>query len=136
MGRSRGGFSTKIHAIVDAKARPLYIALTPGQQHDSTLAEELVAHARGPALIADTAYDADRIIAAVREHGMKPVICNHPTRKYNRRPLDQALYRQRYLVEIFFHNLKRFRAIATRYEKTATNYLALVHLACVCIWLT
>lgn len=67
---------------------------------------------------------------------MKPVICNHPTRKYNRRPLDQALYRQRYLVEIFFHNLKRFRAIATRYEKTATNYLALVHLACVCIWLT
>lgn len=136
MGRSRGGFSTKNHAIVDAKARPLYIALTPGQQHDWTLAEELIAHARGPALIADTAYDAERIIAAVREHGMKPVICNHPTRKYNRRPLDQALYRQRYLVEIFFHNLKRFRAIATRYEKTATNYLALVHLACVCIWLT
>jgi len=71
-------------------------------------------------LLADTAYDADRIIAAVRAH---------------RRRLDRELYRQRYLVEVFFHNLKRFRAIATRYEKTATNYLALVHLACVCIWL-
>ena len=135
LGRSRGGFSTKIHALVDAKARPVYVVLTPGQQHDSTIAEELIAHARGHVLLADTAYDADRIIAAVRAQGMKPVICNHPTRKYNRRRLDRELYRQRYLVEVFFHNLKRFRAIATRYEKTATNYLALVHLACVCIWL-
>ena len=130
------GFSTKIHALVDAKARPLYVALTPGQQHDSTVAEQLIAHARGPVLIADTAYDADRIIAAVRAQGMKPVICNNPTRKYNRRRLDRALYGQRYLVEVFFHNLKRFRAVGTRYEKTATNYLALVHLACICLWLT
>jgi transposase len=87
-------------------------------------------------LIADTAYDADRIIAAVRAQGMKPVICNNPTRKYNRRRLERALYGQRYLVELFFHNLKRFRAVGTRYEKTATNYLALVHLACICLWLT
>lgn len=100
------------------------------------MAEELLPHANGRAFIADTAYDADRIINAVRARGMKPVICNNPTRKYNRRRINRSLYRQRYLVEVFFHNLKRFRAIATRYEKTAQNYLALVQLACVCIWLS
>lgn len=99
------------------------------------MAEELLPHARGRAFIADAAYDADRIIAAVRAQGMKPVICNNPTRKYNRRRLDRTLYRERYLVEVFFHNLKRFRAIATRYEKTAQNYLGLVQLACICLWL-
>lgn len=100
------------------------------------MAEELLPHARGRAFIADTAYDADRIVKAVRAHGMKPVICNHPTRTYNRRRLDRRLYRERYLVEAFFHNLKRFRALATRYEKTAKNYLALVQLACAWLWLT
>jgi transposase len=134
LGRSRGGFSTKIHAVVDAKARPLQVALTPGQQHDSTMAEEMLPYAQGRAFIADTGYDADRIIDAVRAQGMKPVICNNPTRKYNRRRLDRTLYRERYLVEVFFHNLKRFRAIATRYEKTAQSYLGLVPFACVCLW--
>ena len=100
------------------------------------MAEELLPHAQGRAFIADTAYDADRIIAAVRARGMKPVVCSNPARKYNRRRLDRALYRQRYLVEVFFHNLKRFRAIATRYEKTAQNYLGLVLLACALLWLT
>ena len=100
------------------------------------MAEALLPHAQGRTLIGDTAYDADRIIAAIRAQGMKPVICNHPTRKYNRRRLDRALYRERYLVEVFFHNLKRFRAVATRYDKTATSYLALVHLACACLWLS
>jgi transposase len=60
---------------------------------------------------------------------MKPVIHSKPERKKKHR-LVRALYRQRYLVEVFFHNLKRFRAIATRYEKTARNYLALVQVAC------
>ena len=99
------------------------------------MAEALLPHARGRAIIADTAYDADRIVAAVRAQGMKPVICNNPTRKYNRRRLNRTLYRERYLVEVFFHNLKRFRALATRYEKTAQNYLALVQLACAWLWL-
>jgi len=100
------------------------------------MAEQLLPYARGRALIADTAYDADRIIRAVRARGMKPVICNNPTRKYNRRRLHRKLYGQRYLVEVFFHNLKRFRAIGTRYDKTASSYLAFVHLACICVWLT
>jgi transposase len=65
---------------------------------------------------------------------MKSVIHSKPERKRKHR-LVRALYRRRYLVELFFHNLKRFRAIATRYDKTARNYLALVHLACAWLWL-
>ena len=65
---------------------------------------------------------------------MKPVIHSKPDRK-RALPLDRTLYRRRYLVEIFFHNLKRFRAIATRFEKTRTNYLALLHVACMWLWL-
>jgi transposase len=99
------------------------------------MAEDLLLHVRGRAFIADSAYDADRIIDAVREQGMKPVVNMNPTRKYNRRRLDRKLYRQRYLIEVFFHHLKRFRAIATRYEKTAQNYLALVQLGCIFLWL-
>ena len=97
-------------------------------------APALLEHARGKAFIADTGYDSNDFIAAVRAKGMKPVIHPKPERKKRRR-LNRALYRQRYLVECFFHSLKRFRAIATRYDKTARNYLALVQLACAWVWL-
>ncbi len=97
-------------------------------------AHELLEHARGKALIGDTGYDSNDFRAAIRAKGMKPVIHSRPERKQKPR-LARALYSQRYLVECFFHSLKRFRAIATRYDKTATNYLALVQLACARIWL-
>lgn len=97
-------------------------------------AEELLEHARGKALIGDSGYDSNDFLQAVRVKGMKPVIHSKPERKKKPR-LARALYRQRYLVECFFHELKRFRAIGTRYEKTACNYLALVQLACAWIWL-
>jgi transposase len=97
-------------------------------------ADELLEHARGKALIGDTGYDSNRFLEAVRAKGMKPVIHSKPERNVKHR-LARKLYRRRYLVEVFFHNLKRFRAIATRYEKTARNYLALVQLACARLWL-
>lgn len=97
-------------------------------------ADELLAHARGKALIGDTGYDSNRFLQAVRDRGMRPVIHAKPERPRKHR-LVRRLYRQRYLVEVFFHSLKRFRAIATRYEKTARNYLALVQLACARLWL-
>ena len=97
-------------------------------------ADELLEHARGKALIGDTGYDSNRFIQAVRDKGMKPVIHSKPERKVKPR-LARKLYRRRYIVEVFFHNLKRFRAVATRYEKTARNYLALVQLACARLWL-
>ena len=97
-------------------------------------AEELIEHARGNACIADTGYDGARIRAAVLSRGMKPVIAAHPTRAVKPR-LDRKLYKLRYMVECGFHRLKRFRAVATRYEKTSTNYLAIVHVACIMAWL-
>jgi transposase len=135
LGRSRGGFSTKVHALVDTKGRPLHVELTPGQQHESTVAEAIIEdHARGEAFIGDTGYDSDAIRKKVRSLGLKPVIHCNPTRK--RKPhLDRRRYASRYRVEIFFHNLKRFRAIATRFEKTARNFLALIQLACSILWL-
>ena len=98
------------------------------------MAEALLVHAEGDAFIADTGYDADRIRANVRKLGMKPVIHSNPSRK-RARPLDRTLYRLRYRVECFFHDLKRFRAVATRYDKTATSYLAVLHVASMLLWL-
>jgi len=97
-------------------------------------ADELLAHAQGKALIGDTGYDSNRFRQAVRDRGMRPVINSKPERP-RKLPKSRELYRKRFLVEIFFHNLKRFRAVATRYEKTARNYLALVQLACARLWL-
>jgi len=98
-------------------------------------AYELLDHARGQALIGDTGYDSTPLVEEARRRGMKVAICNHPLRRRHRRRLDRTLYQQRYLIEIFFHQLKRFRAIATRYDKTARNFLALIQLACVWLWL-
>ncbi|WP_431603498.1 transposase [Corallococcus macrosporus] len=77
MGRFRGGFSTKVHAVTTTGGKPLHIEVTPGQQHESTIAEELLVHAEGDAFIADTGYDAERIRTNAEKAGMTPVI--HPT---------------------------------------------------------
>ena len=98
------------------------------------MADELLQHTHGAAVIADTAYDSDRMVAAVLERGMKPVIYCNPSRKTVRR-LNRKLYSLRYLIECCFHELKRYRAIGTRYEKTARNYLALIHLASTPLWI-
>lgn len=97
-------------------------------------AYELLDHARGDALIGDTAYDSNEFRAELKARGIKAVISSKPERKRAIRK-DRRLYRMRYLVEVFFHSLKRFRGIATRFEKTRTNYLAMVHVACACLWL-
>ena len=100
-----------------------------------TKADELLDHAQGRAIIGDSGYDSDRFARKIRRRGMKVVIGCSPTRKRNRRKLDRRLYRRRYRVEVFFHGIKRFRAVATRYDKTARNYLAMVQVACACQWL-
>jgi transposase len=98
------------------------------------MAEELLDHARGRAAIADSGYSGERIDAAIRARGMKPVVAQNPTHPRRGR-LDRKLYGLRYMVECGFHTLKRFRAVATRYDKTATNFLAIVHVACITMWL-
>jgi transposase len=98
------------------------------------MADTLLEHARGKALIADSGYDSNHFRQSVRDYGMKPVIGSSPKRP-RKLPKSRALYAKRYLVECFFHRLKRFRAIATRFEKTAQNFLALTHAACAWLWL-
>ena len=98
------------------------------------LADELLEHAHGKALIGDSGYDSNRFRKAIRKRKMRAVIGSKPERP-RKLPKSRALYRKRYLVECFFHNLKRFRAIATRFEKTARNFLALTQLACASLWL-
>jgi len=109
--------------------------ITQGQRHEAVAAPELIEHARGNAFLGDTGYDSVTIRDAVKRRKMKSVIHSHPQRKKPYR-LNKKLYRSRYKVECFFHSLKRFRAVATRYEKTARNYLAVVSLACLTLWLS
>ena len=99
------------------------------------MAEVLLEHGQGRAVLADKGYDADRIIMAVLERGMQPVIGSNPGRTAHYYDMNDELYLERYQIECFLHRLKRFRAVATRYEKTAQNYLAFVHLACTFLWL-
>ena len=127
IGRSRGGLTTKIHALVDALGNPVHLMLTPGQAHDLAGAESLIDSADPEALIGDKAYDADPLIDTLTKRGITPVIPPKASRK-NQRACDFALYRERNLVERFFNKLKHFRAIATRYDKLARNFLAGVQL--------
>ena len=108
--------------------------LTPGQAHDLTCAEPLIENVDPGALIADKAYDADAFIDTLTERAITPVIPPKANRK-TPRPCDFALYCERNLVERFFNKLKHFRAIATRYDKLARNFLAGVQLACAIILL-
>jgi transposase len=99
-----------------------------------TCAAALVAGLPAGGLIADTAYDADAFRSGLANAGMAAVIPSHPSRARSIAH-DRDLYKERHVVECFFAKLKQFRRIATRYEKTAANFLAMVHLACATIWL-
>jgi transposase len=135
MGRSRGGLTTKIHVLVDADGLPVDIVLSKGQAHDGPIARQFLHHlGEGGIFMGDKAYDADGLRAEIAERG---AWANIPS-KSNRRdppPFSAFLYRFRNLAERFFNKLKHFRAVATRYEKRADNYLALIKLAAVRIWL-
>jgi len=126
--------TTKIHAVVDALGNPVALSLTPGQAADITQAEPLLERLDPEALIADKGYDADAFVEQLESRNITPVIPPKANRKQPRKT-DFALYRERNLVERFFCTLKNFRAIATRYDKLASTFLAGVLLVCVIIWL-
>jgi transposase len=136
IGRSRGGRTTKIHALTDPLCRPVAFYLTPGQASDITTAPELLALAPAmDALIADKAYDGDNLRAAIAKLGALPVIPNKSDRKHLH-PFDEARYRDRNVIERMFCRLKDFRRIATRYDKLARNFLAAVMIAAmIAYWL-
>ncbi len=127
--------STKIHALVDALGNPLGFFLTGGQASDLAGADALLPQVAAPMLIADKGHDAEaRVLAPLRDAGKTAVI---PPRRHRpaQREYDRDRYQARHLAENFFCKLKQFRAIATRYDKTARNFLAAVHLAATVILL-
>lgn len=109
-------------------------SLTKGQVHDITQAEALTADIAPRALLADKGYDGDSFIESLEGRGIEVVIPPKSNRK-TKRLCDFALYAERNLVERFFNLIKHFRGIATRYEKTARNFLAGIHLVCALAWL-
>jgi transposase len=135
MGRSRGGLTTKIHAIVDAEGMPIALKLTEGQAHDGRSAEDMLGTLRaGDILLADRAYDSDALRQTLTARGAWANVKPMPGRK-NLPAFSPFLYRYRNLVERFFNKLKHFRAVATRYDKNPDNYLASVKLASTRIWM-
>ncbi|NKM66463.1 IS5 family transposase, partial [Rhizobium leguminosarum bv. viciae] len=128
LGRSRGGLSTKIHMVVRGLGCPVRFTLTAGQKGDAPQADALIEGLPAKVVMGDTAYDSDRLRAEIAGKGAVAVIPNNPSRakKY---PLDKDLYAQRHLIECCFSKLKQFRRVATRFEKTARNYQAVVTIA-------
>jgi putative transposase len=135
LGRSRGGFSTKLHAKVDALGNPIKLTVTAGQVNDITQAETLIeGQKKVDKVIADKAYDSDKLIEKIKEQGGEAVIPPKANRKHQRE-YDKHLDKERNLAERFMNRLKQNRRVATRYEKTARNYLAFAHLASIFILL-
>jgi transposase len=135
MGHSRGGLTTKIHALVDAMGMPIMLKLTEGQAADGRSAADMFdTEGKGDILLADRAYDSDALRAEMEARGARANIRAMPQRVI--KPVfSHLLYKQRNLVERFFNKLKHFRAVATRYDQRDDNYLASVQLASIRIWL-
>ena len=121
--------------MVDALGNPLAFFLTPGQAHDLEGADVFLPQMQADTLLADKAFDADeRVIEPLHAAGKTLVIPPKSNRKVQR-TFDREMYKARHLIENFFCQLKQYRAIATRYDKTARNFLAAIHLAAAIIWL-
>ena len=113
---------------------PVRFSLTAGHRGDAPQALPLIEGLPARAVMADTAYDADYLREAIAAKGAEAIIPNNPSRAL-KHPLDKDLYAQRHLVECCFSRLKQVRRVATRFEKTARNYLAVVTLAAIVLWL-
>ena len=122
MGRSRGGFSTKLHIAVDGLGNPLRITLTPGQCHEITQAKALIEGFGAEFVIGDTAFDADDFRACVAQQGSTAVIPSHPSRA-KRIGYDKDLYKERHAVECFINKIKHYRRVFSRFERLSKDYL-------------
>ena len=135
IGISRGGRSTKIHAIVDSKGRPLNFTVTGGQVHDSQVVGEVLDTPRPPlAVTADKAYDSEKVRQQIKDEGALPVI---PSRSNATKKAycPKRFYRRRHKIENYFCRIKDWRRIATRYDKLARNFLAATALVGALYWI-
>jgi transposase len=146
LGKSQGGFSTKVHLKAEGRGKPLTILLTPGQQHESTLLEALLDHGairrlrrgrprrRPRRLVADKGNTGRHTRATLRRRGIRVTIPRLST-EHRSGPFDRAAYRRRHLVENLFARCKQFRALATRYDKRAASFQAAWTLVMTILWL-
>lgn len=146
LGRSRGGFSTKLHVRADRRGRPVVLLLSAGERHDQVLFEALLSggdvgrqgrgrpRRRPRRIVGDKGYSSRRIRDYLRRHGIRHTI-PHKRTECRCGPFDVAFYRERNQVERLIKRLKQFRRVATRFEKRAVNYLAMVTLAAIMLWL-
>jgi transposase len=134
LGRSRGGFSTKIHVACDGIGKPVKIILTPGQDHDVTQGPALIKGIEAEKVIADKGYDSAAFIEIIRLQMAEPVIPSRSNRT-EERPYDKEEYKKRNVVERLINLLKQCRRVATRYEKTARNFLGMVQFATIFVLL-
>jgi transposase len=148
LGRSRGGFSTKAHITCDGQGHPLNVTLSPGQTHETQrftetwdtteVFDETLKYLVQPAALAgDKAYRSGKIVEQIESEGVTPVIpevgkkandADHPN-------FDHDLYGRRNVVERLIGWLKESRRVFSRFEKTALNYLGMIHVACICHYL-
>jgi transposase len=136
LGRSRGGFSTKVHAITDGLGNPLGFLLTGGQASDIGQAVTLLALAPEGVgkLAADKAYDSDEFIETLQNQAIEAVIPPRSNRKQGR-TCDWLIYKERHLIECFFNKIKHYRRIFARFEKLSQNYLGFLYFVSALIWL-
>jgi len=136
IGRSHGGPTTKIHMAADAHGNPIDFEITGGEVHDAKAAPKIIEKiSEAENFIADKGYDSDAIRELARTKGMNPIIPRRSNSKKKNSEFDSELYKLRHLVENLFARLKHFRSIATRFEKLARNFRAIVFIACSLIWL-
>ena len=134
LGRSRGGFGTKIHGGVNGLGLPVKLILTPGQAADVTQAEALIEGVPIEVVIGDKGYDSRAVVQAIEARGAEAVIPSRKDRK-EQRAYDKDRYKDRNLVERFWFKLKQYRRVATRYEKTARNFMGFILVASVMVLL-
>lgn len=134
LGRSRGGFSTKIHLACDALGNALKFILTGGQRNDITQAESLIEDLAAEYVLADKGYDANDFIKQIEAQNSSAVIPSRSNRK-QQRVIDEHLYKERHLIENQIGKLKHFRRVFSRFDKLAKNYLSFIYLASTIIWL-
>jgi transposase len=134
LGRSRGGFSTKLHIAVDALGNGLRFILTSGSTNDITQGAALIKDFEVDYVIADKGYDSDDFVIQIVAQQAEAVIPPRSNRLAPRQ-YDQHLYRERHLVECFINKIKHFRRVFPRFEKHSKNYLAFVYLASSIVWL-
>lgn len=133
-GRSRGGFTSKIHAVMDALGNLMVFTITAGQSSEYPQASNLLTRYHNTTIPADKGYDSSSLIDALHQQGCEAVI---PSRRTNRHPqtIDRHLYKERHLIETFFNKIKEYRKIATRYDKLSEVFAAFVCLAASLVWL-